>query len=255
MNNAENTLTAGASSSVSMGAPTRITIDLLRDLPSIWSSLTPPLREQLLSVWPEAAAIVDSYEWMTRWTKTRDDRNPDRPYKPMPRHSYLKVMHEIWLREPALCVEKSRSMMCSWWGVAEVLHYVMTHQPSRAVLWAQDQDRSSFLREYAWTLYENQHPSLKRFYPVKRPKVQQSFNRLELADGGMLVALPGKDPDKIRGEHPSILFMDEACFIENGGEAFDVALASRVPKVLVVSSAAPSWMRRLTKNAIPEPLS
>jgi hypothetical protein len=105
-----------------------------------------------------------------------------------------------------------------------------------------------------WTLYENQHPSLKRFYPVKRPKVQQSFDRLEFGDGGMLVALPGKDPDKIRGEHPSILFMDEACFIDNGGEAFDIALASRVPKVLLVSTAAPSWIRRLTKNATPLPL-
>jgi hypothetical protein len=71
----------------------------------------------------------------------------------------------------------------------------------------------------------------------------------------MLVALPGKDADKIRGEHPSILFIDEACFIENGGEAFDVARASRVPKILVVSSAAPSWFYRLTKNALPEPLS
>jgi hypothetical protein len=128
-------------------------------------------------------------------------------------------------------------------------------QPAKAVLWAQDQDRSSLLREYAWVLYENQHRSLKAFYPLKRPKAQQSFDRLEFADGGMLVALPGKDPDKIRGEHPSILFMNEACFIENGGEEFDVALASRVPKVLVVSSAAPSWMRRLTKSAIPEPLS
>jgi hypothetical protein len=54
--------------------------------------------------------------------------------------------------------------------------------------------------------FENQNSSLKRFYPVKRSKTQQSFDRLELADGGTLVALPGKDPDKIRGEHPSILF-------------------------------------------------
>jgi hypothetical protein len=213
--------------------------------------LNPTLRGQLLSVYPEAAAIVDAYEWMTHWTKTRDDQDPDRPYKPMPQRPYLKAMHEIWLRERVFFIEKSRSMLCSWWGVAEVLHHIMTHQPSRAVLWAQDQDRSSLLREYAWTLYENQHPSLKRFYPVKRPKAQQSFDRLEFADGGMLVALPGKDPDKIRGEHPSILFMDEACFIENGGEAFDVALASRVPKVLLVSTAAPSWLRRLTKNATP----
>jgi hypothetical protein len=34
----------------------------------------------------------------------------------------------------------------------------------------------------------------------------------------------------------------------------DIALASRVPKVLLVSTAAPSWLRRLTKNAVPEPL-
>jgi hypothetical protein len=48
--------------------------------------------------------------------------------------------------------------------------------------------------------------------------------------------------------------MDEACFIENGGEAFDVAVSSRVAergKVLVISSAAPSWFRRMTKPAVP----
>jgi hypothetical protein len=48
--------------------------------------------------------------------------------------------------------------------------------------------------------------------------------------------------------------VDEACFIENGGEAFDIALASRVPKVLLVSTAAPSWIRRLTKNAAAVPV-
>jgi hypothetical protein len=49
-------------------------------------------------------------------------------------------------------------------------------------------------------------------------------------------------------------FVDEACFIENHGEAFDIALASRVPKVLLVSTASPSWLRRLTKHAVSEPL-
>jgi hypothetical protein len=54
-------------------------------------------------------------------------------------------------------------------------------------------------------------------------------------------------------EHPTLLVVDEACFIENGGEAFDVALASRVRRILMMATAAPSRIRRLTKNAVPVP--
>jgi hypothetical protein len=137
-------------------------------------------------------------------------------------------------------------------GGSRDLHYVMTHQPSKGIFWAQDEDRSIALLNYAWALYDQQEPSLKDIYPLSRPRDRQSFKNLELAEEGLLVALPGKDPNKIRSEHPTVLVIDEACFIENGGEAFDVALASRVPRVLVISSAAPSWFRRMTKGAVPE---
>jgi hypothetical protein len=165
------------------------------------------------------------------------------------------MLHKIWLREPVLFIEKSRTMMCSWWSAAETLHYVMTHQPSKGIFWAQDEDRSLTLLNYAWTLYEQQSKLLKEIYPLSRPHDQQSYKRLELKDGGLLVALPGKDPDKIRSEHPTIVLMDECCFIENGGEAFDVALASKVPRMLCISSAAPSWFRNITKRAVREELS
>ena len=130
----------------------------------------------------------------------------------------------------------------------------MTHQPSTAIFWAQDQDRSVVLRDYVWTLYEQQDVELRDLFPVPRPRIKQSFNRMELSSGGQILALPGKDPDKIRSLHPSVLIMDEACFIEQGREAFDVALASRVPKVVLISRAAPSWLRRITKNAVAENL-
>ncbi|MGB2886626.1 MAG: hypothetical protein WBC04_02915 [Candidatus Acidiferrales bacterium] len=110
------------------------------------------------------------------------------------------------------------------------------------------------LRDYVWVLYEQQESILKELYPVPRPRLKQSYDKLELSDGGLLIALPGKDPNVIRSEHPTLLLVDEACFIENGGEAFDIALASRVPRILMISTAAPSWIRRLTKNAIPVPL-
>jgi hypothetical protein len=95
---------------------------------------------------------------------------------------------------------------------------------------------------------------LKEAFPVVRPKERQAYNQLEFLEGGKIIALPGKDPNVIRALHPARLLIDEACFIENGGEAFDVAISSRVPKVKVVSSAAPSWFRDLSRDAVPEPL-
>ena len=47
-------------------------------------------------------------------------------------------------------------------AAAEALHYVMTHQPSKAILWAQDQRRAVMLRDYVWVLYEQQEPILNK---------------------------------------------------------------------------------------------
>jgi len=203
---------------------------------------------------PVARAVMSSLHWMYHWTNTRDDQDLQNPYKRFPRCDYFFVLHKLFLRESILFIEKSRSMITSWWAAAEALHYIMTHQPSKAILWAQDQRRAVMLRDYVWVLYEQQESILKELYPVPRPRLKQSYDKLELSDGGLLIALPGKDPNVIRSEHPTLLVVDEACFIENGGEAFDIALASRVPKVLLVSTAAPSWIRRLTKNALPASL-
>ena len=111
-----------------------------------------------------------------------------------PRRPYMEVVHKLWKREPILFIEKSRSMMISWVTTGLVTHQIMTHQPAKAVLWAQDQDRAVILRDYAWTLWEQQDDRLKALYPVLRPKERQAFDRLEFARGGSIVALPGKDP-------------------------------------------------------------
>jgi hypothetical protein len=187
-------------------------------------------------------------------TRTKDEQDPENPYKRFPDREYFTALHKLDQREAILFIEKSRTMMVSWWATAEDLHYVMTHQPATAVFWAQDERRSLVLREYAWTLYEQMDKELKEAFPVVRPKERQAYNQLEFLEGGKIIALPGKDPNVIRALHPARLLIDEACFIENGGEAFDVAISSRVPKVKVVSSAAPSWFRDLSRDAVPEPL-
>ena len=141
MNSAGNTSIDTASSSGSSVTETTKTVIPLdvRRLPSIWSSLTIELRKQLLIDLPVARAVMSSLHWMYHWTNTRDDQDLQNPYKRFPRRDYLFAMHKLFLREPILFIEKSRSMITSWWAAAEALHYVMTHQPSKALLWAQDQ--------------------------------------------------------------------------------------------------------------------
>lgn len=229
------------------------TPEKVRLLISTWDSLTRPERKLFLQQPGNelAAGIVDSLFWMQRLTKTKDDQDQTNPFKHFPRYPYFTVLHNIWLQEPILFIEKSRSMMASWWSAAETLHYVMTHQPAKAIFWALDEARSLTLLDYAKVLYEQQDDAFKQIFPLERPLDRQSYNRLELKEGGMLIALPGKDPDRIRSEHPTVVVLDEAAFIPNGGESFDIALASRVPKMMCISSAAPSWFRRMTKDARP----
>jgi hypothetical protein len=57
-----------------------------------------------------------------------------------------------------------------------------------AIFWAQDQDRSVVLRDYVWTLYEQQDVVLRDLFPVPRPRIKQSFDRMELSAGGQILA-------------------------------------------------------------------
>lgn len=226
----------------------------LAKLASRWNSLPELMQERIWNSSPLVPPTLNSLFWLWGHTRTRDDQDPSQPYKPFPDREYFHLLHNVYMRSPITLCEKSRTMMASWWAAGETVHYVMTHQPSKGIFWSQDEDRSIALLDYAKVLYGQQDAIFREIFPLKRPMERQNTTTLEFADGGKLVALPGKDPDKIRSEHPSILVIDEACFIENGGEAFDVAISSRVPKVIVISSAAPSWFRRMTKDAKPVPL-
>ena len=92
----------------------------------------------------------------------------------------------------------------------------MTRQAAKAILWALDEARALTLLDYARVLCEQQDDVFKKIFPLERPLDRQSYSRLEVKDGGILVALPGQDPDRIRSEHPTIVIIDQAAFIEIG---------------------------------------
>ncbi len=56
----------------------------LRDLPSIWSSLTPHEQKQLRESSPLVEAVLNPMCWMLKHTRTRDEQDKENPYKPFP---------------------------------------------------------------------------------------------------------------------------------------------------------------------------
>jgi hypothetical protein len=190
---------------------------------------------------------------MREWTETWDEHDVVHPYKPFPDYAYFDVLHTAFHREAKLFVEKSRTVMATWWACGETFHYVMTHQPASCIYWCPDQDRAEKCIEYVKVLYKRQDPRLLSLYPLPRKKKtveDQSVFRFELGGGGWFEALPGKNPDKIRSEHPTIVMMDEAAFNENGAEAYANAISTRPKKLLAISSACPGWFFDLIEPAV-----
>ena len=213
---------------------------------SCWKFLT---GEAQRKCWRRLNVLARPLYWMTKCTRTLDEQDRNNPFKPFPDRPYFHDLYAAWRSEPVLFVEKSRSVMLTWFFVALCLHEALTSRGTRVLFLAPDQDRTLLAMRYAWTLYENQDSDLKRLWPLARPRNRQSAYALELKKNSILEALPGKDPGKIRGEHPTIVFMDEACAMENWAEAYDVALAARPLKLIAISSAQPSEFRAATRHA------
>jgi len=136
------------------------------------------------------------------------------------------------LTEQILLIENSRTMMLTWFFAGLCLHHVMTNPASKVIFWGPDEDRALQPLDYAWTLWENQDQQLKEAWPLDRPRERQAYMKMELANDSVLVALPGKDPDRIRKDHPTIVFFDETAIIERFEESYGVALAARPVKIV-----------------------
>ena len=215
---------------------------------SIWPSLTPKEQSSLLHL---LQGVSDPLYWMQHCTKTKDEQDVLNPYKPFPNRPYFKDLHEAWEKEAVLFIEKSRTLLCTWWGAAECLHLAMRRPATRVLLMAQDEDRSLVPLDYCWTLWEQQDAPFRQIWPLDRPREKQCYNVMELKNESSIMALPGKEPSKIRGFHPTVIFMDETASMDSFGEAFDIAVATRVPKIVCVSSADISEYENLIKTAEP----
>ncbi len=199
-------------------------------------------------------AIADPFFWLTQCTRSKDEqaRPGVDPYRPFPPLTYLLLMMRFMLDfdEEESDLWKSRTMMASWTASAISLWYAATHPATKVVIQSQDEDRAVHDVQNCKILWENSIERLKQKWPLAKSLDKQPYNKLELANGSTIIAIPG-DPKKIKSEHPTIYFQDESAIMVDGERALNEAKAARCLKTVCVSSADVGWYADKVGGALP----
>jgi hypothetical protein len=194
-------------------------------------------------------SLQDKWFWLTECTKTVDEQDPANPFKPFPPDEYLRLYLEVLDYEKELFIEKSRTMMCSWATSAHCAHLMFTYPAIKIVIQSRDEDRAVHDITYIKQLWDNSIDPLKKRWKLARPLEKQPYYSMEMANGSCALGITG-DPDKIRSEHPTIVVLDEAAYIESDAN-YNVAIATRCKQIIALSSAKAGWFREYTEFAQP----
>lgn len=199
-------------------------------------------------------ALKNAYFWATECTLTKDEQDPETPYKPFPDKLYLKMTFDYLNQEPSPVkwIKKSRTMLASWAVSAWSGHHGFTHPATCVAFQSRDERRALKCVEYVKELWKNSLEPLRAGWPLAKSLERQPDHSLELANGSKFLALTG-DPDNIRSEHPTIVVLDEAAFMERGEESYNTALATQCLHMIVLSSANSGWFEDLIEQARPVP--
>jgi hypothetical protein len=197
-------------------------------------------------------ALKDNYFWLTQATKTKDEQDPLNPYKPFPEKLYLRLLFEYLNQEPnpVKYIKKSRTMICSWAVSGWTGHFGFTHPATCVAFQSRDERRALKCVEYVKTLWRNSIDPLKELWVLEKPVEKQPSHEFRLKNDSKFLALTG-DPDNIRSEHPTIVVLDEAAFMERGEESYNTALATQSLHMIVLSSANPGWFEEVIERALP----
>ena len=171
------------------------------------------------------------------------------PYEPFPPYDYFRGLFDGLDLEPVVWIEKSRDMMISWACVAYLTRHAIT-VPERGVIFqTQKLDKAIDLIDYAKCLYRRQADYIKKAFPLAKPLDSQPRNRLEFADGGYILGIPG-GANQLRGHHPWGYFNDETAFQPEAGECYNEAVSAVKGKIILNSSAGPGWYADAKRDII-----
>jgi hypothetical protein len=195
-------------------------------------------------------ALEDCYYWLTECTRTQDEQDSLNPYKPFPDRRYFRPLIDVLDNEPQVWIYKSRTMMLTWLVCGWAAHIGFNNAATGVVFQSQDEDRAVHCINCVKILWENSPELLQKRWGLKKPMEKQPYNKLELANKTYFLGIPG-NPDKVRSAHPTIFVMDEAAIVLRGEESLNVAVATRCPKMVILSSAYPGFMEEVFQTCSP----
>ena len=196
--------------------------------------------------------------WLRNCTKTFDQQweiaGLPGAYNRFPDHSYLDVVFDFLERVPKLIhtnnpkvriMPKGRALLLSWSVIGKLVHQAQTKEQQEIIIQSKTEVDGIYLIGYAKTLYRQQPEWLQREFPLARGFGIDDFpmDRIAWANGSFIEAIP-QGAAKLNTRHPSIHFMDEGAFHEEGREAYNSSVAASA-FIIVVSSAHPGWFHDL----------
>lgn len=193
-------------------------------------------------------ALRDPLFWLQECTQTKDEQDNDNPYKPFPEKPYFAPIIDLLDREPVVFLEKSRTMMLSWLISGWLAHKMFNNPAYGVVIQSEDEDRAVHCIANIKCLWERSDPELRKRWPLERDLAKQPYNKFFLKNGSWAWGIPG-DPNKSRSVHPAAIFFDEAAFMRQFLQAYNIAIASRTPKMICNSSAEVGAFRDVTRSA------
>ena len=103
------------------------------------------------------------YYFITNWAFTLDAHDPNDPIKPFPEEEYIKILVDLWLKEPLLLLPKSRQMMLSWLFICLYLWDAQFHQAKLIFFQSKKAEDADDLIKRAKFIYDHEPKFLKRY--------------------------------------------------------------------------------------------
>jgi hypothetical protein len=128
-------------------------------------------------------AQEDCLFYLLNCTETKDEQDLTVPYKPFPKRDYFQLVYDVLENEPVTFLEKSRTMMMSWFISGYCFHRMATKPATGVVIQSQDEDRAVHDIANMKILWDRSDPELRARWKLARPLDKQPYNKFELANG------------------------------------------------------------------------
>jgi hypothetical protein len=165
---------------------------------------------------------------------------------------YVEPIVKYWQREKIVFIEKSRDMMVTWLTVAMYTWDTIFHENRENIFQSDDATKTGDLVERAYFIYANQPKFLRDIHKAQFGLGTTRSGVLRVPSLNSVVLGFPQGPDQVRQYHPSGVFVDEAAFQIQAGDAF-MAVKPAIQsggRYTAVSSANPGFFMMACRDTL-----